>query len=487
MKYPSMSLKRQAAEGAYWTGTSSVVVTVLHFAQLAVLARLLVPEDFGLMAMMMVVIGFAQAFADMGISNAIIHRQDTTDEHLSSLYWLNILAGTVLFLLLVATVPAIEALFAEPRLAELIPVIALIFLIAPFGQVYQSLLQKNLRFRELAVSETSAAALSAAVAITAAIAGQGIYALIFGQLANTACRTVVLIGYGWPDWRPDRRFRRRDLDNYLSFGLFQMGERGINYLNQRLDQLLIGALLGAEALGYYHLAFNLVILPVTRINPVLTRVAFPIFARIQDDVAKLRHGFMTMQRVLAAVNFPLLLGLAAVAPVFIPLVLGEQWAPSIVLVQILAGVALSRTTGNPFGSLLLAKGRADLVFYWNLWLILIQTPAVYFGVKIGEAVGVAVTLLLLQIVFFWAGYLFLVRRLLGPCLRSYLATFGPALLTAGVMALAVAGLAEVTTFGAYPLLIAQVGIGALLYVALNWLLFRDQTVSIVRLVLGKSA
>ena len=102
-----MSLKRQAAEGAYWTGTSSVVVTVLQFAQLAILARLLVPEDFGLMAMMMVVIGFAQAFADMGISNAIIHRQDTTDEHLSSLYWLNILAGIVLFFLLVAAVPAI--------------------------------------------------------------------------------------------------------------------------------------------------------------------------------------------------------------------------------------------------------------------------------------------------------------------------------------------------------------------------------------------
>jgi len=98
-----------------------------------------------------------------------------------------------------------------------------------------------------------------------------------------------------------------------------------------------------------------------------------------------------------------------------------------------------------------------------------------------------VTLLLLQILYFWAGYLFLVRRLLGPCLRSYLATLWPALLTAGAMALTVAGLAEVTTFGAYSLLIAQVGIGALLYAVLNWLLYRDQTLSIVRLVLGKSA
>ena len=481
-----MSLKRQAAKGAYWTGTSSVVVTVLQFAQLAVLARLLVPEDFGLMAMMMVVIGFAQAFADMGVSNAIIQRQDTTDQHLSSLYWLNILAGTVLFLLLLAAVPAIEAFFAEPRLAEFIPVTALIFLIAPFGQVYQALLQKNLRFRELAVSETSAAAVSAAVAITAAIAGQGIYALIFGQLANIACKTSVLIGYGWPDWRPSLQFHRRDLDNYLSFGLFQMGERAVNYLNERLDQLLIGVLLGAEALGYYHLAFNLVILPVARINPVLTRVAFPIFARIQDDAAKLRHGFMTMQQVLAALNFPLLLGLAVVVPVFVPTVLGEQWAPSILLVQILAGVALLRSTGNPVGSLLLAKGRADLGFYWNLLLILTQMPAVYVGAKVSGTEGVAGALLLMHIAYFWCGYLFLVRRLLGPCLRSYLATLWPAAFTASVMALAVAGLAQVATFEAYPLLIAQVGIGALLYAALNWLLYRDQTLSILRLVSGRS-
>ncbi|MCH8091366.1 MAG: MOP flippase family protein [Proteobacteria bacterium] len=482
-----MSLKRQAAEGAYWTGTSSVVVTVLQFAQLAVLARLLVPEDFGLMAMMMVVIGFAQAFADMGISNAIIHRQDTTDEHLSSLYWLNILAGIVLFFLLVATAPAIVAFYAEPRLAGFILVTAPIFLIAPFGQVYQALLQKKLRFRELAVSETSAAAVSAAVAITAAMAGLGIYALIFGQLANTACRTVVLIGYGWPDWRPGRRFRRRDLDNYLSFGLFQMGERSITFLSQRVDQLLIGALLGAQALGYYYLAFNLVILPVTRINPVLTRVAFPMFARLQDSTERLRHGFMTMRRILATVNFPLLFGLAVVAPVFVPTVLGEQWAPSIVLVQILAGVALLRSTGNPVGSLLLAKGRADLGFYWNVWIVLTQIPAVYIGATIAGTWGVAVAVLLMQITYFWGGYYFLVRRMLGPCLRLFLSTLGPALLTAGVMALAVAGLAQVATFEAYPLLIAQVGIGALLYAVLNWLLYRDQTLSIMRLVLGKSA
>ena len=166
--------------------------------------------------------------------------------------------------------------------------------------------------------------------------------------------------------------------------------------------------------------------------------------------------------------------------------LGEQWVPSIVLVQILAGVALLRSTGNPVGSLLLAKGRTDMGFYWNACIVSTQIPAVYIGATIAGTRGVAVAVLLMQMAYFWGGYLFLVRRLLGPCLRSFLATLGPAAFTAGVMALAVAGLAEVTAFEAYPLLIAQVGIGTLLYVALNWFLFRSQTISILRLVSGRS-
>lgn len=480
-----MSLRQHATWGAGWTGASSAIVTVLQLGQLAILARLLRPEDFGLLAMIMIVIGLAQAYADMGISNAIIYRQDTTRDQLSSLYWLNILAGVIVFLAVIASVPLIVTLYREPRLAELIPWAASIFLVVPLGRQFQVLLQKNLRFRALAIVDVSAAAAGAVVAIASALAGHGVLALIWGHLARTVLSSVVLAGYGWREWRPGLRFRRADLRGYLGFGLFQMGENTVNYVNQRLDQLVIGTILGAEALGYYHLAFNLVVQPVARINPVFTRVAFPVFARVQDDAVKLKRGFMAMRQTLAAINAPLLFGMAAIAPAFVPLVLGEQWMPSIVLIQVLAFVALLRSLGNPDGSLLLAKGRADLGFYWNCGLLVTQVPTIYLSAQLWGALGVSLALLAMQFVYFWAAYAVIVRRLLGPCLSLHIRTLVPAVTTACLMALAVAALAHVAKHPTHLLLFVQVSAGAVLYLGLNWLLYRDQTVSMLNLVRGE--
>jgi len=249
------SLRVRAASGITWTGTSALVTTVLHFLQLAVLARLLVPQDFGLMAMVMVAVGFAGAFADMGVSNAIIHRQDATREQLSSLYWLNMLAGAVVFVLVWAATPLIVTLYNEPRLVGLTSWVALIFPITAVGQQFEILLEKELHFKRLAVIETASATAGTAVAIATAVVGQGVFALVWGQLVNAGCKATMLAGTGFSAWRPRFRLRRDDLKGYTSFGLYQMGERSINYFNSRLDQLLIGALLGAQTLGYYHLAF----------------------------------------------------------------------------------------------------------------------------------------------------------------------------------------------------------------------------------------
>lgn len=430
-------LKKKAASGVKWTALSAIITTVLQFLQLAVLARILSPVDFGLMAMLMIVLGLAQAFADMGISNAIIHRQDTTREQLSSLYWLNIAAGIFVSLVVVASTPLIVGLFNEPRLEELVFWAALGFLMISVGQQFQILLQKELRFKELALIESLSAFVGALVAILSAMAGHGVLSLIWGYLVNAALRSVMLLFTGWRCWRPELHFNKLDLKGYIGFGLYQMGERSINYFGSRIDQLLLGTLLGAQALGYYNMAFNLVIQPMSRISPILMRVAFPLFATVQDDVSLLRRGYLMVMRVLAMINFPILLGLAAIAPVFVPNVLGESWLPSVILVQLLAIVALLRSTGNPVGALLLARGRADLGFKWNLVILIIQIPGIYVGALLGGAVGIAIALITLQIVFSIFNYTILLRTLIGRCARDYFASMLPALLFSVVMALSV--------------------------------------------------
>jgi len=427
------SLKTQAAAGVKWTGASTAGRTVLQFAQIAVLAHLLSPSDFGLMGMMLVVLGFAEAFADMGISNAIIHRQNATREQLSSLYWLNMLSGIVVFAAVWAAAPLIVSLFHERRLAGLVFWVALIFVITPVGQQFQILLQKELRFRTLAAVEVTATGVGVAVSIVAAFLGQGVLSLIWGQLANAATRSTLLAGIGWRAWPPALRFQRSDLKGYLSFGLYQMGERSITYFNQRLDQILIGSLLGASALGYYTLAFNLAILPVARINPVITRVAFPVFAKVQDDCDRLRRGYMKVLSVLSMTNFPLLVGLAVLAPVFVPVVFGGQWLPSVVLLQILCFVGLVRTQMNPIGSLLLARGRADLGFHWNAALLASQVIGVWAGARMGGVVGVAISLLALHSLYLGLSYVFLIKPVLGPCARDFLGSSWPAFWMSVVM------------------------------------------------------
>src|SRR5262245_49343036 len=163
-----MSLKHAVIAGAKWTSVSTVVSAAVQFAQMAVLARLLSPVDFGLMAMVMIVLNFAQIYSDLGISAAIVQKQDPSWKELSSVYWASIFVGIFVFGLLLAATPIIVRLYGEPRLSTLVPAISILFLIAPFGSQFSLLLQKNLEFRTLALIDMSAAISGAVIAIAAA-------------------------------------------------------------------------------------------------------------------------------------------------------------------------------------------------------------------------------------------------------------------------------------------------------------------------------
>lgn len=481
-----MSLKKQAVSGVKWSGISMGAVTGFQFITLAVLARLLSPSDFGLMGMIMVVVGFAQAFADMGISNAIIHRQDATKNQLSSLYWLNIIAGIIVFFVVCASAPIVVGFYHEPRLYNLLYLTAVIFLITPFGQQFQILMQKELRFNELAKIEIATSIVNSAVAIVLAFSGLGVYSLIWGQLAGTSTKVLMLFSMGWQHWGPGFYFSKYDLKGYLSFGLYQMGERSINYLNSNLDYLLIGSMLGAKSLGYYTLAYNLIIRPSLLINPVITKVAFPVFSRMQSETDRLKRGYLKVLQLLSTVNFPMMAGLAVVAPMAVPVIFGEQWLPSIILIQILTLVGLLRSTGSPVGSLLLAKGRADLGFKWNIALMITQIPGLYLGAKLGGMVGVAIAFAILMAIYFIFNYLILIRTLLGPCLREYIQSMWPSLWTSGIMAVAV--LSSGVFLQNMPdlfVLITQILCGAAVYLGLMMYKQKKFVIEIKNMVLSR--
>jgi lipopolysaccharide exporter len=284
-------LRKAAATAVQWNVVSTTVVFIVQIAQLWVLARLLLPGEFGLAATATIVLGFVQGYADMGMSNAIIHRQDTKATELHSLYWLNVLTGTFAFVVLVAAAPLIINFYHEPRLGPLMICAALIPMIASWGQQFQALLQKELRFKTLAVIEAASALVGFGASVLAAVAGFGALSIVLGQLGASSCTALSLVAVGWRRWRPALRFRVTDLKGYLSFGFYQVGARTISLLASRLDQFFISVFLGPIALGYYSMAWNLTIQPLYRVNAVLTRVSFPVFASIQQDTPRLKRGY----------------------------------------------------------------------------------------------------------------------------------------------------------------------------------------------------
>jgi len=486
---PAADLKFMAARGVRYSGLSTSTVTLVGFLQTAILGRILGPGAWGLMAMVYLCTGFAGMFAEMGLADALIQRKNPTRRQLAGLYWLNVGSGTAMYLLTVAAAPWIAIWFSQPELRVLLPVAALPLAFGAWGSQFAVLANKHLHFRFLAVVRSVAAVLGFGVAlVSAAWLDQGVWSLVWGSLVGAAFTTVANIVYGLRRFGfPGFRFRFDELKGYISFGAYGLGSNLLNYANSNADQFVIGTLLGPQVLGYYRMAVNLVLQPILQINPMLTRVAFPVFSRIQEDTARMQRGFLKMIRLLMMVDGPIFFGLALVSPVAVPLIMGDQWLPSVPLIQVLVFYGMIRSIASAGGSVIMAKGKANWAFFWNLALTFLVPPVVYLAARGGDAVTVAWSLVALQVVLWGFSYFYFLRRLLGPFLLRYVWAFGlPVLVSAG-MAVVVLGVAWAATgMDAMVRLVGEIAAGAIAYLLLASVFMRNDATEAIRLALGRT-
>ena len=480
-----MSLRKQAASGVKWMSLSAGAANALQFAQRVLLARLLVPADFGLAGMTFVVVGFADAFADFGVGSAIIQRKTITSKELSSLYWLNIMTGVLICLLITAAAPWIAAFFGQERLLRLLPLAALNFLIVPFGQQFQVLLQREMLFDRLAKIEVFAQLAGTLAAVSFALAGRGVIALVWGLLVSAGTRTALLMALGWRRWAPSLYFSPQGMSGYLRFGAYRVADFGAFYFASNIDTIVIGRYLGPSALGIYSLALQLVVWPLTRINPIISRVAFPVLSKVQDNDSALGRGFLEMIKLLATFLFPLLAALGASAPWLIPFVFGAKWARSVPILQLLIPVGVVKTIAGPCGQVLLAKGYPELSFLLTISAGITNTLAYWLVVGSGPS-AVALTNSVLSLLFLPLG-IWMVCRVIDlrpvtfikaiwlPTTMSLLLGFG---LYGSYAALSPRGL------GHEILLMTLWLAGLVLYLALAWRLDRDHVRRVSSLLIG---
>jgi lipopolysaccharide exporter len=431
-----LSLKAEAFSAVRWTTVAMVGRSALQFGQMMILARLLAPSDFGIMAVVVSVTAFMLVFTDLGVSTAIIHYQEITHEELSSLYWLNIIVGAVLMIALIVSSPLISRLYHEPALTPFLALISVNFLFLAVGQQLRVVAEKALRFSMLARVEILAAIGGCGTAVIWAWYRPSVYALVSGVLVNGFLQAVLLWILGSDGWRPAARLDLKGVRRFLKFGAYIVGGDFVNSLNRQADILVGGRFFPASVLGTYSLPRNLCLTFSLVTNPIITRVGLPVMAKTQEDKAFLKSVYLKTMRMTASVNVPVYLAIAVFSHDVVSVVFGTKWISSSPLLVFLAIWGLFRSCANPVGSLLFAIGRADRSFWSSIVQLCIVFPGLWgvahFGIK-GLAIG-QVAIMAGALV---PGWYFLVRPSCGARLGEYLMTLlGP--LSAGAFAVLIA-------------------------------------------------
>ncbi|MBY8726306.1 colanic acid undecaprenyl disphosphate flippase WzxC [Escherichia coli] len=415
-----MSLREKTISGAKWSAMATVIIIGLGLVQMTVLARIIDNHQFGLLTVSLVIIALADMLSDFGIANSIIQRKEISHFELTTLYWLNVGLGVVVCVTVFALSGGIASVLHNPDLQPLIQTLSLAFIVTPHGQQFRALMQKELEFNKIGLIETSSVLAGFTFTVVAAHFWPLAMTAILGYLVNSAVRTLLFGYFGRKIYRPGLHFSLASVSSNLRFGAWLTADSVINYVNTNLSTLVLARILGASVAGGYNLAYNVAVVPPMKLNPIITRVLFPAFAKIQDDTAKLRVNFYKLLSVVGIINFPALLGLMVVSNNFVPLVFGEKWASIIPVLQLLCVVGLLRSVGNPIGSLLMAKARVDISFKFNVFKTCLFIPAIIVGGQLDGAIGVTLGFLLVQIINTILSYFVLIKPILGSSYREYI-------------------------------------------------------------------
>lgn len=415
-----MSLREKTLNGAKWSAIATVIIIGLGLIQMTVLARIMDSHQFGLLTVSLVIIALADTLSDFGIANSIIQRKAIGYLELTTLYWLNVGLGIVVCVAMFLLSDVIASVLNNPDLASLMKTLSLAFVVIPHGQQFRALMQKELAFNKIGMIETSSVLAGFTFTVVSAHVWPLAMTAILGYLVNSVLRTLLFGYFGRKIYRPGLHFSLASVSANLRFGAWLTADSIINYINTNLSTLVLARTLGAAVAGGFNLAWNVAVVPPIKLNPIITRVLFPAFAKIQDDTEKLRVNFYKLLSVVGIINFPALLGLMVVSNNVVPLVFGEKWNGIIPVLQLLCIVGLLRAVGNPIGSLLMAKARVDISFKFNVFKTFLFIPAIFIGGHLAGAYGVTLGFLLVQVINTILSYFVMIKPVLGASYRQYM-------------------------------------------------------------------
>jgi O-antigen/teichoic acid export membrane protein len=457
-----VTLRHKAIAATLWSAVQNLGVRLIGLVVLLVLARLLAPEDFGLVALVAVVLALFQLLVEQGFEDAIVQRSELRKEHLDTAFWVSALLGLVSTCILASAASLVARLLNEPRLAAFILVVSPTLLITSLSRVQLGLLRRELAFRSLAYRQLIAAGIGGVIGIGMALEGFGAWSLIGRQLAET----VVSFGVLWrvSHFRPGTDISWRHFKELFRYGSNLTLTQILGFLSVRADSLVVHHFLGPVALGYYSIGQRLFQFVMDVIQSPVNQVAFTLFSRLQQDSARVAQAFLQAVRFTSLIAFPIFTILAILNEEVVLVVLGPKWTEASTLVQVLAlgGLLIGISYFN--ATVIKAMGKPS----WVLFLVALNGVANIAGFLLAVRWGIAAVAAAF-VIRAYAVYplnFFLTQRLIPITLRGYLREIAPAFISSVAAAAATMAAAEIVSgLSAIWRLVISASIGAAAYTA----------------------
>jgi PST family polysaccharide transporter len=392
----SRDLNGRSIRGGAVTFIGQGAKFLLQLISTMVLARMLTPEDFGLIAMVAGITGLLLMFKDLGLSMATVQRAEINQQQVSTLFWVNVAVSFFFCLVTMALAPVVAWFFKEPRLVWITVALALAFIFGGLTVQHQALLRRQMRFVSLVTVDIVAMSAGVVTGIACGVAGLGYWSLVLMQLATVITMTAgVWIASGW---RPGRPVRHSGVRSMLAFGGYQTFANMISYTTRNIDKVLLGAFAGSYATGLYSKAFSLLLLPAQQIATPLMSAAVPALSRLQDEPGRYRDYYLKAVKIVSYVSMPLIAMMGALSTQIVWLLLGDQWIRAGQIFRILAFAAIWLPVSQSVIWVYLSLGQTRRMAAWFSVAALVTIVAVIVGLPWGPegvAIGFAIATWLL--------------------------------------------------------------------------------------------
>ncbi|MDN5307373.1 MAG: teichuronic acid exporter [Eubacteriaceae bacterium] len=452
-----MSLKQKTVSGLLWSFVDTIAGQGITFIVGIILARILSPREFGLIGMITVFIAVSESFINSGFSSALIRKKDCTNIDFSTVFYFNLAAGILFFLILFFTAPFIAGFFDEPKLKPIVQVLGIVLIIDSLTLIQRTILTKRIDFKLQARISVIASLGSGVIAIVMAYKGFGVWSLVAQRIAKQGLNSIFL--WLWNRWKPLLVFSMQSFKELFGFGSKLLVSGLIDTLYRNIYYLIIGKFFSAQELGYYTRADEFQRIPSQNLNGIIGRVSYPVLASIQDDKLRLKNNYQKLIRSTMFITFILMLGMAAAAEPMIITLIGEKWRPSIIYLQMLSFVGMMYPLHALNLNMLQVSGRSDLFLKLEVIKKILAIPTIVIGVIWGikiMIIGMMVnTLVAYYLNSYWSG------RFIGYSFKQQVVDILPSFGLALTMAIFVYILGTFLPFSYLWVLIIQIIAGAL--------------------------